>query len=219
MNKMHATNGERLSAAAIGVRVASSLVVGLLLTGAPSSAADATPAAGSGPAASTNAARPDFQLPFPCGQKWRLDTYASDHAPALDMVREPDQEGTEGSPVVAPADGVVKQSFTHDKAGNLIQISHGGDWFTTYIHLQSRSVQVGQHVGQGQEIGRVGKTGETSGGHPHLHFEQAVDKNKDGTATWGEPGSERVGSVFNGVEYSGTGKTWRNVTSNNSCER
>lgn len=100
-------------------------------------------------------AKPFFQLPFPCGEKWRLDTWG--HAPALDMVRAPVQTGTEGSPIVAPADGVVNQAFYHSNAGNTIQINHGGGWFTTYIHLQSRSVQVGQKVNQGDMIGRVGR--------------------------------------------------------------
>ena len=35
------------------------------------------------------AAAPNFQLPFPCGDKWRLNTYDGGHAPALDMVKEP----------------------------------------------------------------------------------------------------------------------------------
>lgn len=76
-------------------------------------------------------AKPGFQLPFPCNQNWRLDTWA--HAPALDMVKEPNQQG-EGAPLVASADGVVKQSFWHENAGNMIQIDHGGRWFTTHIH-------------------------------------------------------------------------------------
>src|SRR3712207_4688125 len=72
--------------------------------------------------------RPDFQLPFSCGQKWRLDTWA--HAPALDMVREP-QSGTLGASLVAPADGGVKQSYRHSNAGKNIHIDHGGKWFNT----------------------------------------------------------------------------------------
>jgi murein DD-endopeptidase MepM/ murein hydrolase activator NlpD len=158
--------------------------------------------------------RPPFQLPFPCGQQWRLDTWG--HAPALDMVREPNQVGTEGALLIAPANGTVKQSFRHSNAGNMIQINHGGGWFTTYIHLQSRSVSVGQQVVQGQEIGRVGKDGATSNGHPHLHYELAIDANGDGLATWGAANTERVRPWFNGIEYGqSNGQTWRNVTSAN----
>src|SRR5262245_27913904 len=86
--------------------------------------------------------RPLFELPFPCGQQWRLDSWG--HAPALDMVKEPNQVGTEGALLIAPANGVVNQSFFHSNAGNVIQIDHGGGWFTTYLHLQSRAVSAGQ---------------------------------------------------------------------------
>src|SRR4051812_35775029 len=118
--------------------------------------------------------RPDFQLPFPCGEQWRLDSYSSSHAPALDVVREPDQAGTEGALLIAPADGTVVYSDRHENAGNTIQINHGGGWFTTYLHLQARSVANGQRVSQGQAIGRVGKDGATSNGTPHLHYELAI---------------------------------------------
>jgi peptidase M23-like protein/VCBS repeat protein len=163
--------------------------------------------------------RPAFQLPFPCGQQWRLDSWASDHAPALDMVKEPNQVGTEGALLVAPAGGTVNQSFRHSRAGNMIQINHGGGWFTTYIHLQSRSVSVGAQVSQGEAIGRVGKDGETSNGHPHLHYELAVDSNGDGSASWGFEGSERVPPWFDGVQYgTAAGQTYRMVTSRNCGE-
>ncbi|MFC6681501.1 hypothetical protein ACFQE7_37075 [Nonomuraea ferruginea] len=53
--------------------------------------------------ASPALAAPNLHLPFPCGQQWRLDTWA--HAPALDMVKEPDQHGTDGATLVAPPPG------------------------------------------------------------------------------------------------------------------
>ncbi|WP_083958605.1 M23 family metallopeptidase [Herbidospora mongoliensis] len=161
-------------------------------------------------------AKPGFQLPFLCGQQWRLDTWA--HAPALDMVKEPNQTGTNGATLLASAAGTVKLSYRQDAngPGNVIQINHGGGWYSTYLHMATRSVSVGQTVSQGQVIGTVGATGDTSNGHPHLHFEQNYDANGNGTATWGASGTERVRPVFNGVEYGqGNGQTWRNVTSNN----
>jgi hypothetical protein len=158
-------------------------------------------------------AAPAFQLPFECGQAWRLDTWG--HSPALDMVREPDQVGTEGAALSAPAAGRVNQSFYHDNAGNVIQIDHGGGHFTTYLHLQSRAVGVGAQVRQGQLIGRVGRTGPTSNNHPHLHYEQGFDSNGDGSVTWGYAGAERVAASFNGVTYTGASRTWRNVVSRN----
>jgi hypothetical protein len=158
--------------------------------------------------------RPLFQLPFVCGDQWRLDTWG--HAPALDMVREPNQVGTEGALLVAPAAGTVNQSFRHANAGNMIQLDHGGGWFTTYLHLQSRAVSVGQQVSRGQTIGRVGRDGPTANDHPHLHYELAIDANGDGQASWGAANTERVRPWFNGVEYGqANGMTWRDVTSQN----
>ncbi|NUT49601.1 MAG: VCBS repeat domain-containing M23 family metallopeptidase, partial [Saccharothrix sp.] len=161
-------------------------------------------------------AAPSFQLPFPCGQEWRLDTWA--HSPALDMVREPDQVGTLGAALLAPAAGTVNKSFYHDNAGNVIQINHGGGHFTTYLHLDSRAVAVGQRVARGQQIGRVGKSGPTANDHPHLHYEQGFDQDGDGSATWGFAGAERVPAVFDGVTYTGSSRTWRDVTSRNCGE-
>jgi hypothetical protein len=167
------------------------------------------------PATATPAlAAPALQLPFVCGQQWRLDTWG--HAPALDMVREPNQQGTEGATLVSPIAGTVNQSFFHSNAGNVIQINHGGGYFTTYLHLQSRAVAVGARVSLGTTIGRVGKTGPTSNGHPHLHFELGYDANGNGSASWGSAGSERVRPTFNGVTYgSANSQTSRNVTSRN----
>jgi hypothetical protein len=191
--------------------------VALLLTVAVSGWL-AAPAAGAAPGP-----RPAFQLPFPCGDRWWLDASGPAHAPALDMQRSPTVAGTEGSLVVAAADGVVNQSFLHQRsdgtgAGEVIQINHGGGWFTTYLHLQSRSVSVGQHVHQGQEIGRVGKTGTTSNKVPHLHFEAAIDTNGDGEASWGFEGSERVRPWFNGREFGQVNTEWKSVYSNNCGE-
>lgn len=186
-----------------GIMLGMILVAGAAVTPVAASAAEEEPQA-------TN-----FQLPFKCADSWRLDTWA--HNPALDMVKEPDQHGTEGAGLVAPEAGTVNMSMYHDNAGNVVQINHGGGHFTTYLHMKSRSVNVGDKVTQGQGIGAVGKTGPTSNGHPHLHFEHGVDANGDGKASWGTSDSERVKATFNGVEYSGSNKTWRNVKSNNSC--
>jgi hypothetical protein len=155
-----------------------------------------------------------FELPFVCGQVWRLDSWG--HAPALDMVREPDQQGTEGALLVAPAAGVVNMSFYHDNAGNVVQIDHGEGYYTTYLHMQSRSVEVGAVLVRGDEIGAVGRTGPTSNDHPHLHFELGIDGDGDGEASWGFEGAERVNPWFGGVEYGqSNGLTWRDVESLN----
>lgn len=133
------------------------------------------------------------------------------------MVREPQSE-TEGSLLVAPAAGTVNRSEYHSKAGNMIQIDHGGGHFTTYIHLQSRAVDVGTRVTRGQTIGRVGHTGPTSNGTPHLHYEQGYDADGDGSASWGFEGAEWVTARFDGKAYGpAPGGEWRNVESRNGC--
>ncbi len=155
-----------------------------------------------------------MQLPFVCADKWRLDTWG--HAPALDMVREPDQVGTEGAPLLAPAPGTVNQSFFHENAGNTVQIDHGEGYFTTYLHMESRAVEVGAVVATGDMIGAVGRTGPTSNNHPHLHFELGFDANGDGEASWGFEGAERVNPWFDGIEYGqANAMTWRDVESAN----
>ncbi|MFF4623415.1 M23 family metallopeptidase [Nonomuraea jabiensis] len=164
--------------------------------------------------ASPALAAPDFQLPFLCGQKWQLNSWG--HAPALDMVKEPDQQGTEGATLLAAAGGTVDRSFWHDNGGNVVQIDHGGGYFTTYIHLQSRAVSAGDKVERGTVIGKVGKTGALSNDHPHLHFELAYDSDGDGHASWGYAGSERIKPIFNGVTYGqANGMEWNNVESHN----
>ncbi len=57
--------------------------------------------------------------------------------------------------------------------GNYVRINHGDGTETIYAHLTSPSVSAGQHVSQGQEIGKSGTTGWSDG--PHLHFEIRVN--------------------------------------------
>lgn len=74
-----------------------------------------------------------------------------------------------GSPVQAPADGVV--AFTHPGMyfnGKTVVLNHGLGLTSTYIHLSETEVEQGAWVDQGQTIGRVGNTGRTTG--PHLHW-------------------------------------------------
>ena len=53
--------------------------------------------------------------------------------------------------------------------GNLIVIEHGNEWATLYAHLSSIDVKEGDSVTRGQEIGKMGNTGHSTGSH--LHFE------------------------------------------------
>ena len=87
--------------------------------------------------------------------------------------------GISGKPVLAVADGIVvtTQSLT-TSYGNYIIIAHYNGLYTLYAHGQSGSIAVssGQKVTQGQQIMRVGSTGNSTG--PHLHFEVRTSPGK-----------------------------------------
>jgi murein DD-endopeptidase MepM/ murein hydrolase activator NlpD len=80
----------------------------------------------------------------------------------------------EGNPVYAMADGVVQDVQSTGGLGEHVVIEHiidGQIITTTSAHMQTGSVlvSIGQVVTAGQQIGRVGNTGDSTG--PHLHFE------------------------------------------------
>ena len=74
-----------------------------------------------------------------------------------------------GSPIYAVAEGVVSRSYYSDSYGNVVFIKHNNLFETVYAHLKSRDVVEGKVVKQGDVIGRMGNTGDSSG--VHLHFE------------------------------------------------
>ena len=84
-----------------------------------------------------------------------------------------DIAASSGNPVLAAASGTVVKSYMSSSYGNYIVISHGGGLMTAYAHLSRRLVSVGDTVSAGQQIGKVGSTGNSTG--PHLHFEVYVN--------------------------------------------
>ena len=75
-----------------------------------------------------------------------------------------------GTTVVAAASGVVIFSgWKNNGGGWQVWISHGGDLYTTYNHMSAITVGAGQSVSRGQQVGRIGQSGDATG--PHLHFE------------------------------------------------
>jgi len=72
-----------------------------------------------------------------------------------------------GTPVVTPWAGVVTEVGSSATAGRYVRVSHG-IIATTYLHLSRIDVKVGNHLAAGQQIGRVGTTGRSTG--CHLHF-------------------------------------------------
>ena len=80
--------------------------------------------------------------------------------------------GINGQPIFAVAAGtVIISTRLNGSYGNYIIIKHDNGLYTLYAHGQdgSRTVSTGDRVSQGQQIMRVGSTGNSTG--PHLHFE------------------------------------------------
>ena len=78
-----------------------------------------------------------------------------------------------GSSVLAADSGTVILAGWNGGYGNCVVISHGNGITTLYGHMSSIAVSSGQSVSQGQTIGYVGSTGNSTG--PHLHWEVAVN--------------------------------------------
>ena len=74
-----------------------------------------------------------------------------------------------GTPVRAPADGVVIFAGSRAGYGNLVVLDHRFGTVTRYGHLSRMKVRIGQRVTRSDVIGYVGTTGRTTG--PHLHYE------------------------------------------------
>lgn len=74
-----------------------------------------------------------------------------------------------GSPVKAMAKGEVEFAGVRGGFGNCIMLKHGNGFETLYGHLSKILVSVGQKIDIGQQIGKVGSTGRSTG--PHLHYE------------------------------------------------
>lgn len=78
-----------------------------------------------------------------------------------------------GDPVVATADGVVKKTGWEGSYGKTVVIRHEQGFETIYGHLSKISVEEGQKVKVGEEIGKAGNTGRSTG--THLHYEVLKD--------------------------------------------
>jgi murein DD-endopeptidase MepM/ murein hydrolase activator NlpD len=74
-----------------------------------------------------------------------------------------------GTPIVAPADGIVSDIGRDSAYGVILVISHGFGMTTRFAHLNKTLVKVGQKVKRGDKIAEIGMSGQTTG--PHLHYE------------------------------------------------
>ena len=82
---------------------------------------------------------------------------------------------TEGTPIYATRSGEVTAASWNDSMGYYVQINHGDGYASIYMHMTHYVVSAGEYVSQGEVIGYVGSTGDSTG--DHLHF---------GISYWGE---------------------------------
>lgn len=73
-----------------------------------------------------------------------------------------------GTPVYAPVDGVVTMADDLYYSGNTLILDHGMRVFSTFLHMDTITVEVGDTVKQGEQIGTIGSTGRSTG--PHLDW-------------------------------------------------
>ena len=73
-----------------------------------------------------------------------------------------------GTPVYAPVDGVVTMANDLYYSVNTLILDHGMRVFSTFLHMDTITVEVGETVKQGEQIGTIGSTGRSTG--PHLDW-------------------------------------------------
>ena len=84
-----------------------------------------------------------------------------------------DLAAPQGEPIYASKAGTVIKAEFHPSWGNVVAIEHEDGTTALYAHQQEYQVKVGDKVKQGQIIGYVGSTGNSTGSH--LHFELCLD--------------------------------------------
>lgn len=106
---------------------------------------------------------------FTSGFGYRISPFTGKPAMhnGLDIAASP------GSPVYAPADGIVSFAGYDEGYGKLVSIDHGYGLVTRFGHNSQIYVQVGQKVNRWDIIAAVGNTGRSTG--PHLHYEVRVN--------------------------------------------
>ena len=97
------------------------------------------------------------------GQRRSVFTGGGEFHAGLDIVARV------GTPITAPADGVVITSGRESGYGNIIEIRHMQGIITRFAHNHRNLVRVGQKVQRGDVIAEIGSTGRSTG--PHLHYE------------------------------------------------
>ena len=109
-----------------------------------------------------------------------------------------------GTPVYAPADGVISMVRPSNKgSGNFIKLQHSHGFESTYSHLSEFKVRSGDFVRKGDLIALTGNSGLSSG--PHLHYEvRFIGKalNPRPFVRWGVGDFESIFSSVQGVQWA-----------------
>ena len=102
------------------------------------------------------------------GFGFRADPFTGSGAfhPGLDF------KGPLGAPIYAAAKGRVSFVGQRSGYGNCVEVDHGNGLITRYAHMSGFTTVVGKQVTPGEQIGRIGSTGRSTG--PHLHFEVRI---------------------------------------------
>lgn len=102
-----------------------------------------------------------FAWPVPGGY---ISQYFHWGHPAIDIAAD------YGNPVLSAAPGtVVFAGWRNNGGGWQVWVAHGSDVYTTYNHMSAITVGYGEHIGRGEQVGRIGMSGSATG--PHCHFE------------------------------------------------
>lgn len=127
------------------------------------------------PAAAAAASTPEDEAPwhYPLSRVRVTGLYGVRSALVPEGHHGVDFAAARGTPVMAPAAGMVVEAATHPRWGNYVRIDHGKGRSSLAIHLERSSVTYGQRVAAGDVIGAAGASGAATG--PHLHFEYWQD--------------------------------------------
>ncbi|MBL4238325.1 M23 family metallopeptidase [Vibrio fluvialis] len=108
-----------------------------------------------------------------------------------------------GTPVYAPADGVVEVTRASSKgSGNFLRLQHSYGFTSSYSHLQKFAVRSGDFIQKGDLIGYSGNSGLSSG--PHLHYEiRFVGRSLDPRpfVDWGVNDFESIFTKVRGIRW------------------
>ncbi|EKO3366965.1 peptidoglycan DD-metalloendopeptidase family protein [Vibrio fluvialis] len=108
-----------------------------------------------------------------------------------------------GTPVYAPADGVVEVTRASSKgSGNFLRLQHSYGFTSSYSHLQKFAVKSGDFIQKGDLIGYSGNSGLSSG--PHLHYEiRFVGRSLDPRpfVDWGVNDFESIFTKVRGIRW------------------